>query len=136
MDQKRMGEASFAKIPNGMPGIEHRMELLFSEGVRHGRLGMKDFVRLTSTAAADIFGLSPRKGTLAVGADGDVVIWDPHYEHTLSAAIHHMRCDYSAFEGHRVTGKARTVIRRGQTLVDGYTPVSALIGGSGRFLRR
>lgn len=136
MDQKRMGEASFAKIPNGMPGIEHRMELLFSEGVRHGRLTMKDFVRLTSTAAADIFGLSPKKGTLAVGADGDVVIWDPHHEHTLSAATHHMRCDYSAFEGRRVIGKARTVVRRGVTLVDDYQPVASLPAGSGRFMRR
>jgi dihydropyrimidinase len=136
MDQKRRGEESFAKIPNGMPGIEHRMELLFSEGVRPGRIGMKDFVRLTSTAAADIFGLSPRKGTLAVGADGDVVIWDPGYEHTLSATTHHMHCDYSAFEGHRVTGKARTVIRRGVTLVDAYQPVATLTPGSGQFLRR
>ncbi|MFM7467877.1 MAG: dihydropyrimidinase [Vampirovibrionales bacterium] len=136
MDQKAMGKDQFTKIPNGMPGIEHRMELLFSEGVVKGRLTPQDFVRLTSTAAAEIFGLAPKKGTLAVGADADIVLWHPTHTHTLSASTHHMRCDYSAFEGWQVTGKAHTVLRRGETLIHHFQATEACRAGTGQFLPR
>lgn len=118
MDQKKMGESSFAKIPNGAPGIEHRMELMFSEGVLKGQLSLSKFVDVTATAPAKIFGLYPKKGTIAIGADADIVIFDPKQEHTISAKTHHMNCDYSAYEGWKVKGKCRTTILRGTVAVD------------------
>ncbi len=118
MDQKKMGERDFSKIPNGAPGVEHRMELMFSEGVAKGRLSLEKFVEITSTAPARIFGLSPRKGSVAVGSDADLVIFDPNVTHTLSAKTHHMNCDYSLYEGWKVQGKCRTTILRGQVAVD------------------
>jgi len=118
MDQKKMGEDNFAKIPNGAPGIEHRIELMFSEGVEKGRITLNKFVDVTSTSAAKIFGLFPKKGTIAVGSDADIVIFDPTQTHTISAKTHHMNCDYSAYEGWKVKGKCRTTILRGTVAVD------------------
>ncbi len=133
-DQKAMGMDDFTQIPNGMPGVQHRMELLFSEGVAKGRLSLEEFVSLTSTQAAKLFGLHPRKGTLMVGADADLVIFDPNHSHTLSAQTHAMRCDYSAFEGWVVQGKARTVLRRGEWVVhNGHCHATR---GSGHFVPR
>ncbi len=118
MDQKKMGEGNFSKIPNGAPGIENRMELMFSEGASPGKISLNKYVELTSTAAAKIFGLFPKKGTIAVGSDADIIVFDPTQDHTISAKTHHMKCDYSAFEGWRVKGKCRTTILRGQVVVD------------------
>jgi dihydropyrimidinase len=118
MDQKKMGEKNFAKIPNGAPGIENRMELMYSEGVAEGRFTLNKFVEVTSTAPAKIFGLFPQKGTIAVGSDADIVIFDPEASHKISAKTHHMNCDYSAYEGWEVKGKCRTTILRGTVAVD------------------
>jgi len=118
MDQKKMGEKNFSKIPNGAPGIEHRMELMYSEGVEKGRITLNKYVDVTSTAAAKIFGLFPKKGTIAVGSDADIVIFDPKQTHTISSKTHHMNCDYSAYEGWKVKGKCKTTILRGTIAVD------------------
>ena len=101
-EQKLMGEGDFSKIPNGHPAIEHRLELLFSEGVRKKRISLNRFVEVTSTNAARIFGMFPQKGTIAPGCDADLVIFDPDRTHTISAATHHHNCDYSAYEGWKV----------------------------------
>lgn len=132
--QKQMGQDDFSKIPNGHPAIEHRLELLFSEGVRKGRISLHKFVDLVATNPAKIFGLFPRKGTLAVGTDADIVVFDPERKHTISAETHHMNVDYSAYEGWEVTGKADTVILRGEVVVEqGEAMVSP---GYGQFVRR
>src|SRR6187200_1343297 len=89
-EQKKMGEKDFSKIPNGHPAIEHRMELLYSEGVHKGKITLNKYVELTSTNAAKIFGMFPRKGTIAVGSDADLIIFDPSLTHNISAASHHM----------------------------------------------
>lgn len=134
LDQKAMGDGDFSKIPNGMPGVEHRMELLYSEGVLKKRLTLPQFVRATSTAAAEIFGMAPRKGTLQPGADADIVIFDPNVPHVLSAQLHHHRCDYSAYEGMRMKGKTRTVFLRGRKVIDrGEAFVEP---GQGQFIAR
>lgn len=117
MNQKKMGENDFSKIPNGAPGIENRMELLFSEGVITNRISLNKFVDITSTQAAKIFGLFPQKGNISVGADADLVILDPNQRHTISSKTHHTNCDYSAFEGWQVQGKCHTTILRGQVAV-------------------
>jgi dihydropyrimidinase len=134
MDQKRMGENDFSKIPNGAPGVENRFELLYSEGVGKGRISLNKFVELSSTAAARIFGMFPKKGTIAVGSDADLVIFDPNVKHTISAKTHHQNCDYSAYEGWEVQGKCRTVLLRGTVaIVQGQ----ALIGkGFGQYIPR
>ncbi len=134
MVQKRMGEADFSKIPNGAPGIEHRMELMYSEGVAKGRISLSRYVDLNCTAPAKIFGLFPKKGTIAVGSDADITILDPKIEHTISSKNHHMNCDYSAYEGWKVSGKIRQVILRGTLAIDNGR---ALIGkGFGQYLKR
>src|SRR5215831_19234411 len=114
-DQKELGRDSFAKIPNGMPGVETRLYLLW-EGVRQGRISMNRFVEITSTAPAKIFGLYPRKGSMGVGADADLVVWDPEKKHTLSVKTLHMRVDYSPLEGREVTGFPSVVMQRGKVL--------------------
>jgi dihydropyrimidinase len=96
-EQKELGRGSFAKIPNGGPGVENRLQLLFHHGVNLNRISLNRWVELVSTAPAKLFGLYPRKGTIAVGSDADLVIWDPEAEHTISARTHHMRVDYSMF---------------------------------------
>ena len=134
MKQKRMGENDFTKIPNGAPGIENRVELLYSEGVRKGRISLNKFVEVTSTNAAKVFGMFPRKGTVAIGADADLVIFDPNEKHTISAKTHHHNCDYSAFEGREVTGKCKTVLMRGAVAVDDGD--FKLEKGYGKFVKR
>ena len=117
-DQKVLGKDDFTKIPNGGPGIENRLQLLYHHGVNEGRLTVNRFVELVSTTPARLFGLYPRKGVLAPGSDADIVIWDPQADHLISAATHHMRVDYSMFEGFRVRGNARAVLSRGDVIVD------------------
>jgi len=134
MKQKEMGKNDFSKIPNGAPGVEHRVELMYSEGVDKGRISLNKFVDLTSTHAAKIFGLFPQKGTIAVGSDADIVVFDPNEEHTISAKTHHMNCDYSAYEGWNVKGKCRTTILRGTVAVD--RGVAKVGKGFGKFLKR
>lgn len=116
--QKDLGRESFAKIPNGMPGIETRLYLLWDGGVRTGRISINRFVEITSTAPAKIYGLYPRKGTIAVGADADILVWDPDQEHALNQAELHMRVDYSPYEGRHVKGKPSHVFSRGELVVD------------------
>ena len=134
MNQKEMGIDNFAKIPNGAPGIENRMELLYSEGVAKGRISLNKFVEMSSTGAAKIFGLFPRKGTIASGADADIVIFDPEVKHTISADSHHMMVDYNAYEGWEVQGKTRTTILRGTVAVD--EGVAHVGEGFGKYLKR
>jgi dihydropyrimidinase len=133
-DQKALGRYDFTKIPNGGPGIEHRLELLFHFGVNEGRLTTSQFVERVSTEPARLFGLYPRKGALLTGSDADVVIWDPNAERVISAADHHMRVDYSMYEGFRVKGRARIVLSRGEVVVQDYEFVGR--AGRGRYLKR
>lgn len=134
MDQKKMGLNDFSKIPNGAPGVENRMELMFSEGVVKNRISLNKFVDVTSTAPAKIFGLFPKKGTIAVGGDADILIFDPTVDHTISASTHHMNCDYSAYEGWKVKGKCRTTILRGTVAID---EGKAFVGkGFGKYIPR
>jgi dihydropyrimidinase len=132
--QKQMGKNDFSKIPNGHPAIEHRMELLFSEGVKKGRISLSKYVELTSTNAAKIFGMYPKKGTIAIGADADLVIFNPSKKHTLSVKSHHMNADYSSYEGFKVTGKTETVLLRGQVAIDKNECL--LKPGYGQFVKR
>jgi dihydropyrimidinase len=133
-EQKELGKDDFTKIPNGGPGIENRLSLIYSGGVHAGRFSANRFVQLVATAPAKLFGLYPRKGTIAVGSDADIVIFDPQEEQTISAKTHHMRVDYSMFEGIRVTGVAKTVLSRGRVIVDhGDFQGRA---GAGQFVRR
>jgi dihydropyrimidinase len=131
---KARGIHDFSKIPNGAPGIETRLQLLWDAGVRRGRLSMNRFVDVVATAPARIFGLHPRKGTIAVGSDADLVVWNPERSATISAATHHSRVDYSAYEGMEVTGGPETVLSRGRVIVDRGRFVGR--PGAGRFLRR
>jgi len=117
-DQKSLGKDDFTKIPNGGPGIENRLQLLFHHGVNLGRLSLNRFVELVATTPAKLFGMYPRKGTLAPGSDADIVIWDPGANHVISAKTHHMRVDYSMFEGFEVQGNARLVMSRGEVVVE------------------
>jgi len=133
-EQKKMGEHDFSKIPNGHPAIENRMELLFSEGVKKGRISLNKFVEVSSTNAAKIFGMYPKKGTIAVGSDADIVILDPNEKHTLSAKTHHMHCDYSGYEGWELTGKCKTIILRGKVAVDNNKLL--VEKGYGQFVKR
>jgi dihydropyrimidinase len=133
-EQKELGKDDFTKIPNGGPGIEHRMSLVYSGGVHAGRFSVNRFVELTSTTPAKLFGLYPRKGTIAIGSDADLVIFDPKREHTISAKTHHMRVDYSMFEGIRVTGMPDKVLARGKVIVDGDKFLGR--AGAGEFLKR
>ena len=133
-DQKLMGKDDFSKIPNGHPAIEHRMELLYSEGVDKGKISLTKYVELSSTNAAKIFGMYPRKGTIAIGSDADIVIFDPKKEHTISVETHHMNCDYSGYEGKKVTGKTETVILRGQVAIENEECL--LKAGHGQFIKR
>jgi dihydropyrimidinase len=133
-EQKELGRDDFTKIPNGGPGVEHRMSLIYSGGVASERFSANRFVELVSTAPAKLFGLYPRKGTIAVGSDADLVIFDPKRKHTISAKTHHMRVDYSMFEGIQVTGIADIVLSRGKVVVDGDKFLGR--AGQGEFLRR
>jgi len=133
-EQKELGKNDFSKIPNGGPGVEHRLSLIYSGGVHGGKFSANRFVQLISTAPAKLFGLYPRKGTIAVGSDADIVIFDPNAEQVISAKTHHMRIDYSMYEGMRVKGVTKTVLSRGRVIIDN----GAFTGkpGAGEFLRR
>ena len=133
-EQKLMGKNDFSKIPNGHPAIENRMELLFSEGVNKGRISLNKYVEVTSTNPAKIFGMFPRKGTIAVGSDADILIFDPQEKHTLSAATHHMNVDYSGYEGWEITGKVKTVLLRGEIAIDNNE--CFIKKGFGKFIKR
>ena len=136
-EQKTLGIDDFSKIPNGAPGVENRMSLVYNGGVIGGRLSVNRFVELTSTAAAKLFGLFPRKGTIAVGSDADIVIFDPNRKETISAAnpcTHHMRVDYNAYEGMEVQGFSETVISRGKVIVQDNQWLGR--AGAGNFLKR
>jgi dihydropyrimidinase len=117
-DQKVLGKDDFTKIPNGGPGIENRLQLMYHYGVTVNGLSHNRFVELTSTSPAKIFGMYPKKGEIAAGSDADIVLWDPQASHLITAKTHHMRVDYSMFEGYEVQGNARTVISRGEVIVD------------------
>ncbi len=117
--QKRLGEGDFSKIPNGLPGVEHRVELIYHGAVAEERLSLERWVEVCATTPARMFGLYPRKGTIAVGSDADIVIFDPDKHHQLSAATHHMRTDYSCYEGMEVTGGVDTVLSRGRVIISG-----------------
>jgi dihydropyrimidinase len=133
-EQKELGRGDFSKIPNGGPGVEHRMSLIYHHGVAQGRINLNRFVELTSTAAARLFGLFPKKGTIAVGSDADLVVFDPNREQMISAKTHHMRVDYSAYEGWTVKGVTEVVLSRGTVIVEnGEWKGKA---GDGRFLKR
>ena len=133
-EQKEMGRDDFTKIPNGGPGIEHRMSLVYSGGVAQGHFSVNRFVELVSTTPAKLFGLYPRKGTIAAGSDADLVIFDPDRKHTISATTHHMRVDYSMFEGIQVKGMPDVVLSRGRVVVEGDKFLGR--AGQGEFLRR
>ncbi len=136
-DQKTLGIDDFTKIPNGCPGVENRMSLVYHGGVGQGRISLNKFVDLTSTAAAKMFGLFPRKGTIAVGSDADLVIFNPHRKETISVnnkVTHHMNVDYSAYEGFEVEGISETVVSRGKIVIQDCEYVGSK--GDGQFLKR
>ncbi|WP_027416705.1 dihydropyrimidinase [Aneurinibacillus terranovensis] len=132
--QKELGRNDFTKIPNGGPLIEDRFSILYSEGVHKGRIGLNTFVNVVSTNAAKLFGLFPKKGTIAVGSDADIVIFDPKAERTLSAFTHHMNVDYNPFEGMKVVGEPVTVLSRGEVIVRDKQFLGKK--GRGEYLRR
>jgi dihydropyrimidinase len=132
-EQKELGRGDFTKIPNGMPVVEHRMDLLH-QGVVAGELPLARWVEVCSTTPARMFGLYPRKGIIAPGSDADIVIYDPAARQVLSAQTHHMNVDYSAFEGLEITGQAKTVLSRGRVLIEAGEYHGA--AGHGRFLAR
>jgi dihydropyrimidinase len=131
--QKEMGRGDFRKIPNGVPGVEERIDLLHDGGVVAGKISPMRFVEITSTAAARMFGL-PKKGVIAAGLDADIVVYDPTRKHTLSARTHHMAVDYSCYEGREVVGGADVVLSRGTVIVEGDKWLGR--AGHGKFLRR
>jgi dihydropyrimidinase len=135
--EKQKRGMDFSKIPNGAPGVENRMSLIYNEGVGGGRISIQKFVEVTSTAAAKIFGLFPQKGTLAVGSDADVVVFDPRRRETISVTnprTHHMRVDYNAYEGWEVEGFSETVISRGKIVAQNGRFTGEK--GWGQFLKR
>lgn len=133
-EQKLMGKDDFSKIPNGHPAIEHRMELMYTHGVSSGKISLNKFVEITSTNAAKIFGMHPKKGTIAIGADADLVIFDPNKEHTISVDTHHMNVDYSGYEGWKLKGKTETVLLRGKIAISDEE--CHLQPGHGKFVPR
>jgi len=132
--QKELGRGDFRKIPNGLPGVENRVDLLHDGGVVGGRITRERWVELVSTAPARMFGLYPRKGAVAVGSDADLVVYDPAARHTISASTHHMNVDYSCYEGRELQGASSVVLSRGKTLIENGTYIGAR--GDGKFLRR
>jgi dihydropyrimidinase len=132
-DQKELGLGDFSKIPNGLPGVETRMDLLH-QAVLDGHIGRRRWIEIACATPARMFGLYPRKGTIAPGSDADIVVYDPNAQQVLSAETHHMNVDYSCYEGRTVTGRAETVISRGRVVVDKGEYLGS--AGHGRFLRR
>jgi dihydropyrimidinase len=133
-EQKLMGKDDFSKIPNGHPAIENRLELLYTEGVGKGKISLNKFVEVSATNAAKIFGLYPQKGTIGIGSDADLVIFDPEKKHTISAKTHHMNVDYSAYEGWDCVGKVETVILRGAVAIE--NEALKIEKGFGRYVKR
>jgi dihydropyrimidinase len=133
-EQKELGKDDFSRIPNGAPGIETRLTLVHDGGVRQGRISLNRFVELCSTTPARMFGLFPRKGTIAVGSDADIVIFDPQAEQVLGVKTLHMRVDYNPYEGRRVKGTPSTVISNGEVIVENGVFVGRK--GAGRFVKR
>jgi dihydropyrimidinase len=133
-EQKAINGEAFQVVPNGGPGIENRLHMLHEFGVRTGRITLNRFVELTSTNVAKLFGLYPRKGTIAVGSDADIVVWDPEKALTISADSHHSNVDYNLFEGTKVTGAPEVVMVRGQVIVEQDELVGA--PGDGQFVKR
>jgi dihydropyrimidinase len=133
-EQKVLGEHDFSKIPNGAPGIETRMSLVYDGGVRAGRISLNRWVELTSTSPAKIFGLFPRKGTIAPGSDADIVIFNPSRKQTLSVKTLHMNVDYNPYEGREVYGVSEIVISRGKVIVENGEFTGR--AGAGAFLKR
>ena len=133
-EQKAAGKDDFRLIPNGTAGVEDRMSVLWHHGVRTGRLTPSEFVKVTSTNAAQIFNIYPKKGAIAVGADADLVVWDPEATRTISAATHHQNVDFNPYEGMEVTGSARTTLSRGRIVWhDGQLHTER---GQGRYVER
>jgi dihydropyrimidinase len=132
--QKTLGRDDFSKIPNGGPGIENRLQMIHQFGVRGGRISLNRMVELLATNPAKLFGLYPRKGTLAVGSDADIVVFDPEKRVTISAKTHHSKIDYNLYEGTEVQGSPEVVLLRGNVLVDGDTLVAR--PGIGQFVKR
>jgi dihydropyrimidinase len=133
-EQKELGKDDFSKIPNGAPGVENRMSLIYNGGVVENRISLNRFVELTSTAAAKMFGMFPKKGTIAVGSDADIVIFDPEKEHTFGVDAEHMNVDYSSYEGWRVKGKVETVLSRGRVVIENGEHKGK--AGDGQFIKR
>ncbi len=133
-EQKELGKDDFSKIPNGAPGVETRMSLVYNGGVVAGRISLNRFVEITSTAPAKIFGLFPRKGTIAVGSDADIVIFNPNKKMTISAQTHHMNVDYNPYEGRQVQGVPETVLSRGKVVIENEKYVGK--AGDGKYLKR
>jgi dihydropyrimidinase len=131
--QKELGRGDFSKIPNGLPGVENRMDLLH-QAVLDGRISRRRWIEIACANPARMFGLYPRKGTIAPGADADIVLYDPKDSHVMSAETHHMNVDYSAYEGRRVTGRSRTVLSRGEVVLDRGVYLGR--PGRGRYLSR
>jgi dihydropyrimidinase len=134
MKEKERGLKDFSKIPNGGPGVETRMSLIYNGGVVPGRISVNRFVEITATAPAKIFGLFPRKGTIAVGSDADIVIFNPNKRMTISAENHHMNVDYNCYEGMQVQGVTETVLSRGKVVIENEKYVGK--AGDGKFLKR
>ncbi|EQD53746.1 phenylhydantoinase, partial [mine drainage metagenome] len=132
-EQKELGRGDFSKIPNGLPGVEHRMDLIY-QGVPSGRIGLSRWVEVTSTAPAKMFGLYPQKGSLDPGADADIVVYDPTARTVLSASTHHMAVDYSCYEGMEITGAVDTVLLRGSVVLERGQYIGR--PGDGRFVPR
>ncbi len=133
-DQKQLGQGDFRKIPNGLPGVEDRVDLMHDGGVVGGRISKERWVEILSAAPARLFGLEGRKGVVAPGADADLVIYDPDRRHTISAKTHHMNVDYSCYEGRSVQGGSDVVLSRGEVIVENGEWKGA--AGRGRFLKR
>jgi dihydropyrimidinase len=132
--QKDLGQGDFRKIPNGLPGVEDRVDLLHDGGVIGGRITKERWVEVISTAPAKLFGMYPQKGAIAVGSDADIVVYDPNRKRTISSKTHHMAVDYSCYEGRTVQGAADIVISRGSVIVrDGEFTGRK---GAGRFIKR
>jgi dihydropyrimidinase len=137
-DQKSLGRDNFAKIPNGGPGVENRLQIIWHYGVNAGRITPEKFVELCCTAPARIFGMEKQKGAIKAGLDADILLWDPNIEYTISAATQRMATDYNMFEGWKVRGNAAKVFSRGELVVDNTTQPGKFLGatGRGRFVRR
>jgi dihydropyrimidinase len=134
MQQKKLGIGNFTKIPNGVPGVENRMHIVYQGGVVQRGWSMNRFVQVTSTAPAKLFGLFPHKGTVAVGSDADIVLWDPQRKYTISAAAHFMRVDYNPYEGMAIDGSPPLVMARGRVIFEN----DKFLGrrGQGEYLKR